>query len=139
VIPDELLDQGTLAILAWLDLRLAEIERLLALPEIRLSIAQSADPPELDRHRRTILVAGETRYFSPKPWEVFELLFRRRGRPVAKETLIGQLWPQERLSEPDDAEHTLRMHIATVRQILRGSPWEIVGRKGFGWELVERD
>ena len=80
-------------------------------------------------------ISGEQRRASRTMRLIFETLWKRRGRIVARISLLGLLYGM-RANPPNDK--TLDVHIYLLRQLLDGSDYEIESDYGLGWRLVSR-
>jgi hypothetical protein len=75
---------------------------------------------DIDRHRNIILVHGEPRQLTPTLWQLFVLLYRRRGTVVSSAILLRRQ----------------RENLRQLRKLLAGSRYRIVNHRGIGYELI---
>jgi hypothetical protein len=74
---------------------------------------------DIDRHRHVIFVAGQPRQLTPTFWQLFVLLYRRRGTVVSSTLLRRQ-----------------RENLRLLRKLLAGSRYQIVNHRDIGYELI---
>ena len=75
--------------------------------------------PDIDRDRHIIFVAGEPRQIPRAFWQLFTLLYRRRGTVVP----TADLYPR-------------RESVRQLRKLLAGSRYQIVNYRTIGYELI---
>jgi len=102
----------------------------------------SVDPNELvtagaivlDPGARTVTAAGAIVTLTPKEFELLELLMRRRGRVVTRQSIMRDVWHTDWVGQ----SKTLDMHISTLRRKLGPSGRLIVTLRGVGFRIDEK-
>ena len=102
----------------------------------------SVDPNELvtagaivlDPGARTVIAAGAIVTLTPKEFELLELLMRRRGRVVTRQSIMRDVWHTDWVGQ----SKTLDMHISTLRRKLGPSGRLIVTLRGVGFRIDEK-
>ena len=102
----------------------------------------SVDPNELvtagaivlDPGARTVTAAGAIVTLTPKEFELLELLMRRRGRVVTRQSIMRDVWHTDWVGQ----SKTLDMHISTLRRKLGRSGRLIVTLRGVGFRIDEK-
>ena len=88
-------------------------------------------PPWFDGDCHT--VAGEP--LTPKEWQVLEILWRRRDRPVTSETLMTLLYSDQPDDPPQDK--IIQVYICRLRAKLDRTPYSIRSTWGDGYQLLD--
>jgi hypothetical protein len=92
--------------------------------------AERLPAPWFEHDRR--LVAGEP--VTPREWRILEVLYRRRGRAVARESLMALLYDGE-LGEPRD-DKNIDVQVCRLRAKLDKTPYAIRTLWGYGYEFL---
>jgi len=94
----------------------------------------------LDLNEEQLILHGEIIVLSPTEFRLIEPLFRRFGKSVAREELLGKIW-NANLGDT----RTIDMHISRIRQKLKGFESEnkqnlmIQSMRGKGYRLVWKE
>ena len=89
-----------------------------------------------DRESRRVWCAGNEVVFTPRELRLFDILFRRAGRPVSQDTLESFVWND---SSPTTS-NSLAVYIGYLRRKLAGSRASMLETlRGSGYRLVRRD
>jgi DNA-binding response OmpR family regulator len=88
-----------------------------------------------DRRRHLVMVAGKPRSLTATHWQIFMLLYRRRGDVVCNDRIHTEL------SEGRDHPRAelFREHMRQLRKVLAGSRYQIVNYQSLGYELIVAD
>jgi DNA-binding response OmpR family regulator len=116
---------------------LARVRALLRRPGAVLGRRLTAGNIELDTLERLILVAGQPITLARRELEVLEVLLRRMGRLVTRESLMDQLY-----AETDDPPaNAIPVHVHHLRRHLldAGATASIVTLRGLGYMLKAGD
>jgi len=105
--------------------------------------APVASPPilsgghvQLDPERHEVTVRGEGVALPPKEFELLELLLMRKGRLLARQFLIEEVWGADYVGDTK----TLDVHVKRLRQKLEDDPHEprhLVTVRGLGYKFVD--
>ena len=94
--------------------------------------AERLPPPWFDHDKH--LIAG--RRATKMQWALLEVLYRRRGRIVSKDSLITLMY-SDRLDVPFDK--IIDVYICKLRPLLAASPYRIRTHWGEGYQLMDGD
>ncbi|HEY3267709.1 MAG TPA: response regulator transcription factor [Armatimonadota bacterium] len=95
----------------------------------------SADGVTMDVSRREVTVDGRSVSFSPKEWDLFEILLRNKGRVLTRDILLERVWGDDSYMD----RGTLDVHIRWVRQKIEpdpSAPSRIVTVRGVGYKYA---
>ncbi len=90
----------------------------------------------LDVTRHEVVVRGEPVLFPPKEFELLEALLRRKGRLLARDYLIGEVWGPDYFGDTK----TLDVHVKRVRRKIEEdphSPIHLVTIRGLGYKFID--
>jgi len=90
----------------------------------------------MDRHARTVRVAGEPVALTRRELTLLEILMAQPGRIFPKEDLVGQLFGLDDAAAPDNA---VEQYVARLRRKLGAAERaEIRTLRGLGYQMVGR-
>jgi two-component system, OmpR family, response regulator RegX3 len=95
----------------------------------------SGGPVVLDPGTHEVLVRGELVPFTPKEFELLEMLLSRKGRLLTREVLIGEVWGSDYFGDTK----TLDVHIKRIRQKIEDDPHQpklLVTVRGLGYKFT---
>jgi DNA-binding winged helix-turn-helix (wHTH) protein len=95
-------------------------------------------PEWLDSHTHCVLVGEERRYLHPAAWRLLVLLWHRRSRIVAMESMVRLMWPGPN-GGPPTAEATARVYATRVRSALRGTGYTVLCANLRGYYIGRED
>ena len=87
----------------------------------------------LDPARHDLRLAGQPVPLRTQEFELLRALVRASGRVMTRETLLREAWGYDYLGE----SRTVDVHVAALREKLKGSTVEIQSVRGIGYKLVE--
>ena len=87
----------------------------------------------LDPARHDLRIAGQPVQLRTQEFELLRALVRASGRVMTRETLLREAWGYDYLGE----SRTVDVHVAALREKLKGSSVEIQSVRGIGYKLVE--
>jgi DNA-binding winged helix-turn-helix (wHTH) protein len=96
------------------------------------SPAERLPPPWFDHDKREI--AG--RRVTPRQWAMLQILWRRRGRLVTKDSFLTLMYGVEADNPP--FEKIVDVFVCKLRQRLASTPYSIETVWGHGYRLAER-
>jgi two-component system response regulator RegX3 len=102
-------------------------------------VAQSQDrltggPVELDPERHEAFVRGDAVQFTPKEFELLEVLLERKGRLLTRDFLIQEVWGADYFGDTK----TLDVHVKRLRQKIEDNPHNprhLVTVRGLGYKF----
>ncbi len=71
---------------------------------------------------------------SPRLWQVLELLWRRRGRIVARESIMALLYGDR--NDPP-GQDILNVYVCLLRKKLGATPVAILSARGLGFQAID--
>jgi DNA-binding response OmpR family regulator len=94
--------------------------------------AERLPPPWFDYDRQEI--AG--RRAQQKVWRLLEILWRRRGRAVSRDSIMTLLY-SDKADPPLDK--VVDVHVSKLRPMLKPTPYAVETDWGNGYRLVENE
>jgi two-component system, OmpR family, alkaline phosphatase synthesis response regulator PhoP len=86
----------------------------------------------VDPSRREVLVAGEPVQLRAQEFELLLVLMQSEGRVMTREALLSRAWGYEYTGE----SRTVDVHVAFLREKLKGASIQIQAVRGLGYKLV---
>ena len=96
----------------------------------------TAGPVRMDVGRHEVTVRGQTVPLPPKEFELLEVLLRRRGRLLTRESLIDEVWGPDYFGDT----RTLDVHVKRLRRKVEEDPHRpahLVTVRGLGYKFVD--
>ncbi len=93
-------------------------------------------PVQMDVARHEVNVNGSVVDFTPKEFELLEVLLRRKGRLLTREHLIEEVWGHDYFGDTK----TLDVHVKRIRRKIEPDPHEprfLTTVRGLGYKLVD--
>ena len=87
---------------------------------------------QVDPARREVRVAGQPVHLRGQEFELLLALAKNEGRVMTREALLRQAWGYDYVGET----RTVDVHVAALREKLRGAGIEIQAVRGLGYKLV---
>ncbi|HEY9720689.1 MAG TPA: response regulator [Oscillatoriaceae cyanobacterium] len=90
----------------------------------------------VDLAARRVFARGEEVHLTPTEYRLLVMLIRHAGKVVTHRQLMRELWG----TEQEDAQHTLRVHLSTLRRKLEidpAHPRHLITEPGIGYRLCE--
>ncbi len=87
---------------------------------------------QVDPARREVRVVGQPVHLRGQEFELLLALAKNEGRVMTREALLRQAWGYDYVGET----RTVDVHVAAVREKLRGAGIEIQAVRGLGYKLV---
>ena len=112
------------------------LRRVSRIPLNTDSLVLEGGPVQLDVDRHEVRIEGELVDFRPKEFELLEALLVRKGRLVARQVLLEEIWGMPFFGDPK----TLDVHIRRLREKIEPashSPRWIVTVRGLGYKFVD--
>lgn len=94
-------------------------------------------PIEMDAVRHEVRVNGAIVDFTPKEFELLEVLLRNKGSLLTREFLIREVWGRDYFGDTK----TLDVHVKRIRRKMEPDPHEprfLTTVRGLGYKLVDR-
>src|SRR5688500_3695935 len=118
-------------------------ELLARIKGILRRVQQTPDPDatlevgdlRLDPARHDLHVAGQPVQLRTQEFELLRALVRAAGRVMTRETLLREAWGYDYLGE----SRTVDVHVASLRERLKGSSVQIQSVRGIGYKLVDAE
>jgi DNA-binding response OmpR family regulator len=104
----------------------------------RAQAAPSLDAPvevvdlRVDPVRREVRVAGQPVVLRGQEFELLLVLAQQEGRVMTREALLNQAWGYDYAGET----RTVDVHVAALREKLKGATVQIQSVRGLGYKLV---
>ena len=76
-------------------------------------------------------------YVATVPWGLLEILWRRRGKIISRESLMALLYGAASANPPD--ERIITVYVCKLRRALMPTPFTIRAEYGRGYRLIDRD
>ena len=98
---------------------------------LEIAVLPDTAPYRWEPLSRALVIGTEEIVFSPREWQVLEILVSAGGRPVSRETLEGAVWPE------GTKNNTCDVYIAHLRKKLSPyfGPSVLTGIRGGGYVL----
>ena len=116
----------------------AALRRAYRPPRAPDTLVLEGGPVTMDIDRHEVRVGGELVGFRPKEFELLESLMVRKGRLVARQTLLEEVWGMPFYGDPK----TLDVHIRRLREKVESEPrspeW-ILTVRGLGYKFSDDD
>jgi two-component system, OmpR family, response regulator RegX3 len=115
------------------NLRRAEMGTL---PEPAGDSKLSGGPVVLDPETHEVLVRGQLVPFTPKEFELLEVLLSRKGRLLTRDLLIDEVWGPDYFGDTK----TLDVHVKRVRQKIEADPHHprhLLTVRGLGYKFAD--
>jgi two-component system, OmpR family, response regulator RegX3 len=93
-------------------------------------------PVVLDPETHEVVVEGEPVPFTPKEFELLEVLLSRKGRLLTREYLIGEVWGPDYFGDTK----TLDVHVKRIRQKVERDPHHpkhLLTVRGLGYKFTD--
>ena len=103
-------------------------------PSARPSERLTGGPVELDPERHEAFVRGRAVQFTPKEFELLEVLLERKGRLLTRDFLIQEVWGADYFGDTK----TLDVHVKRLRQKIEEDPHNprhLVTVRGLGYKF----
>jgi Transcriptional regulatory protein, C terminal len=102
-----------------------------------IALANDLDRAEdIDRRRHLVRVGGKPHRLTPISWQLFTLLYARRGDVLDYNQLHAELYGD---AEQPTATNGIRENVRRLRRELTGSRYEILNHATIGYELIVAD
>jgi DNA-binding response OmpR family regulator len=99
-----------------------------------IAVANDLDAAgDIDRRRHRVMVAGKPRSLTATHWQIFMLLYHRRGDDVVS---IDRIHVELSKGGDHASAEPIREHMRQLRKVLAGSRYQIVNYRTLGYELV---
>lgn len=98
---------------------------------MEMAVLPDSAPYRWESRSRVLAIGAERIVFSPREWQVLEILVSAGGRPVARETIETAVWPD------GTKNNTCDVYIAHLRKKLAPyfGPTALTGIRGGGYVL----
>ncbi len=98
---------------------------------MEMAVLPDTAPYRWESRSRTLAIGAEKIVFSPREWQVLEILVSAGGRPVSREALENAVWPE------GTKNNTCDVYIAHLRKKLSPyfGPSVLTGIRGGGYVL----
>ncbi len=84
-----------------------------------------------------VLIDSQMLYFQPQQYTLFMALWNARGKPLSREEIADQLWPEANM--PDYYWKVINDRVFWVRQKLTQTRFEIVTNWTRGYHLIRKE
>lgn len=83
-----------------------------------------------DFNSNTVKIKDKNIYLSPKQFDIFDLLYRKRGEPLTLDALISNIYARH---EPKDPENCVRVYVSSINKkiIPYGVQLAVVPLRGY--------
>jgi DNA-binding response OmpR family regulator len=89
----------------------------------------------VDPQRREVTVGGEPVTLRGQEFELLLALAHHEGRVMTRDALLQQAWGYDYMGE----SRTVDVHVAALREKLKGAAVQIQSVRGLGYKLVAQD
>jgi two-component system, OmpR family, response regulator RegX3 len=93
-------------------------------------------PVVLDPETHEVEVRGQSVAFTPKEFDLLEVLLSRKGRLLTRELLIGEVWGSDYFGDTK----TLDVHVKRIRQKIEDDPHRpkhLLTVRGLGYKFTD--
>lgn len=91
------------------------------------------EKPRVDLNQNTFICAAGHIRVTPIQAEILAAILERYPENASNDYILSRIY--NGVGEPDNAEHTLRVHAYGIRRRLRGLGWTVRGNWGRGYRL----
>ena len=120
------------------------MSRRLARVKAILRRAQAAPDPQaaitvadlrVDPVRREVQIGGQAITLRGQEFELLLVLVQQEGRVMTRDSLLQQAWGYDYMGE----SRTVDVHVAALREKLKGATVQIQSVRGLGYKLVAQE